>query len=34
MLMMLASPAGKGKWGAADSHDAGVLGSLEKGCCG
>ena len=37
MLMMLACPAGQGKWGAADAHDvhdAGVLGSLEKGFCG
>ena len=33
MLMMLACPAGYGKWGAADAHDAGELGSLEKGCC-
>ena len=31
MLMMLACPAGLGKWGAADAHDAGMLGSLEKG---
>ena len=34
MLTMLACPAGWGNWGAADAHDAGVLGSLEKGCCG
>ena len=38
MLMMPACPAGLGKWGAAgvaaDAHDAGVLGSLEKECCG
>ena len=38
MLMMLACPAGLGKWGAsgvaADAHDAGLSGWVGKMGCG